>query len=311
MIPTGLTGSEQALQSHLAVALGTLDSGSMEALDILQRTGNLANDRIDVNLAQAMSGFDPYSAGGGEAAKLLAAYSGASGAPAQAQAFANFQASPYQKFMEEQGEKTLLRNAAARGGIGGGNLSKDLIRFGQGNASQFLADNMNLLTSVADRGMTATGQQSGILQNKAGMTSGLVKDIGTMGANLRNNKAQVASGMQYDTGNNLAAGRTRVGERLADELSSTSSALASLYDQEGKTVGGIVNQGSGNLASLIANYGQGTSAIQQQLATILANISQGQASNVAGLPGIPGVQQEDGMLGDIANVIAAAGGLGG
>lgn len=301
-IPTGLTGSEQAQQGGLAAALANLQQGGANTLQTLTNTGNAATGAIDTNLAQAMTGLDPYGRGGGQAAQLLAAYSGASGAPAQQQAFNNFTNDPYAQFLQQQGERGVTRNAAAAGGLGGANMSKDLIRFNQGLSSQGLADQIGQLNNVANRGMNVAGQNANILQNKASMQSNLINNLGQAGAGYQNQFGRDAANFNYNTGNQVAAGRTRAGENIANQISSTASALSNLQNQQGQGVSNIVGNSTGNLAQILSQLGVNQSTTQQQLAALLANISSGAVANI---PRLPGVQQTEGQGEEIGQTVAA------
>ena len=99
-IPTGLIGSERALN------IG--QSGLEQALQ-----GGLSG---------AMSQLGPYAQQGGQAFNLQSALTGALGAPAQQQAYQNFSESPGQQFLREQGERSVINQAAATGGTQGGNV---------------------------------------------------------------------------------------------------------------------------------------------------------------------------------------------
>ena len=65
------------------------------------------------------------------AEQLLGAYAGATGPEAQRVAYDNFLASPGQQWLRDQGERSVLRNSAAIGGLGGGNVRKELTQYGQ------------------------------------------------------------------------------------------------------------------------------------------------------------------------------------
>jgi hypothetical protein len=61
------------------------------------------------------------------------------------------------------------------------------------------------------------------------------------------------------------------------------------------------------LAKLFESYGMNEGQSAQALSAVLANILSGQGSNVAGLSGIPGVQQTDGIMDDVAAVAEGVG----
>ena len=159
----GLMGAEEALQGGLQGGLAALSEGA-RSIDILR------------------------------------ALSGISGPEAQTQAFSAYQASPGQAFLQEEGERALLRNAAKIGGLGGGNVRRELVRFGQGLASQDLGNQFN----------------------RALQTVGIAQQPASQAANFA-----------FNTGQNLAAGRTQAGRDIAQNRAATTSALADLINQQG------------------------------------------------------------------------------
>jgi len=243
---TGLIGSEQALQGGLTGALGAIGGGA-----------DLAG-----------SFLDPFAAGGTAAFNQQVALSGAGGAPAQAQAFQDFTASPGQQFLQDQGQQALLRGSSAIGGLGGGNVRRELVRQGVGFAQQDFGNQFNRLGSLSQLGSGAVGQQANIAQR-----------VGEIGG-------QAILG----TGQNLATGRTRAGEGIAAATGATGSALANLINAQGAGVSDILGQGTGSLANILAQAGLTGQASQEQLATLLANISTGSASQATALPGLPSLQ---------------------
>jgi len=89
---------------------------------------------------------------------------------------ADYQADPGYAFRLQQGQQAIERSAAARGGLGGGRMAKDLTNYAQGAASQEYgnaynryqtnrANQLNPLQSLAGVGQTATGQMQTAAQN--------------------------------------------------------------------------------------------------------------------------------------------------
>ena len=260
-IPTGLIGSERALN------IG--QSGLEQALQ-----GGLSG---------AMSQLGPYAQQGGQAFNLQSALTGALGAPAQQQAYQNFSESPGQQFLREQGERSVINQAAATGGTQGGNVLKELTRFGQGLAAQDFGNSFNRLGQVSGMGANAAGQ---------------------MGQNFMQTGQGIGSA-RMGTGQNLAQGRTNYGQQMAGNIGATTSALSQLQQQQGAGLSDIYGAAGGNLSQLLAGSGQTQGQSLQNLAAMLANISTGQSSQVAGLPSIGGVQQTDGQAGNLAAGIGA------
>ena len=112
------------------------------------------------------------------AVKLESALMGLSGAAAQKEALKNFAERADQKFVRERGEKALLRNAAAIGGLGGGNVRTELQQQGIGFASQRIGEALDRLagirtgsqataTGVGQLGANAVNAQNQFRQNAA------------------------------------------------------------------------------------------------------------------------------------------------
>jgi len=149
----------------------------MARADILrgQKTG-----RADIGefFPQAIDALDPRSA-----ELQLAAFSGAQGPAAQAQAFQGFQDSPGQAFLRQQAEQSLLRNQAAIGGLGGGNVRRALQEQAIGLASQDFGNQMGLLQNVAGMQGQRGANISNLLQ---GQGTGLANIATGQAANLAN-----------------------------------------------------------------------------------------------------------------------------
>ncbi len=307
MIPTGLAGSEEALQRALSGSLASLGLGTEDALRILSQGGNATLGNINTGMTNATAKISPFTTTGTNANNLMAALSGASGNPAQSAAFADFQTSPLVQFLQQQGEQGVLRNASALGGLGGGGIQKDLMRFNQGLASTELDKTFGRLDTLANRGFTGAQTEADLIDRATGRSSNLLGDFAKTGAGLRQNEGQVGSSLISNFGANQAAGRTRAGENIAGGISDTTSALAALREKQGTGVSEILDKATGNISNLLAGLGQGNQASQQALAELLANLSTGASSNVSSLPGIPGTQQNEGILGGLG---ALSGGLG-
>lgn len=259
--PTGLVGLEQAIGGGLQTALGTLGGG----------------------LGSAQAEIDIGNVG----LESQAALAGLRGPEAQASAFANFQQSPGQQFLTEQAERALTRNAAATGGLGGGNVLQELQRQAIGLAQQDFSNQFQ-------RGQQVLGSQ----QASARDLSGLAAQGGILGS-------QLISGAAGDIG----AGRFTTGQQLAQAASGTTAGLANLQNQLGAGQANILGQGTTNLANLVSGTGTASSALQQQLAQILANIGTGTAASAATPISLAGQFDAAGILGQNAAVQGALGQL--
>ena len=238
---TGLIGSEQALRGGLEASVGALE---------------------------------PFTAGGAGASNIQAALTGALGPQAQQTAFTQFQQDPGQQFLQREGEQSILRNQAAIGGLGGGNVRRALTRFGTGLAQQGLQQRFQNLGDVAQRSL---GASTGV----ADLLSGTARDV--------------------------SQGRLQTGRDIAGQIGGTTSALSDLISQQGSGLADITGSGGVNLANLLQGAGQAQAQGQTDLATILANIATQQGSQVAGLPSAASQLTGQGLLQPIGQL---AGGIG-
>ena len=96
----------------------------------------------------------------------------------QAAAFAAFGESPGQKFLRDRAQKNLLRNTAAIGGLGGGNVRSALVEQGVGFAQQDFQNQFARLGQLAGQGQAATTNVGQFGQATAGNISNLLQAQG-------------------------------------------------------------------------------------------------------------------------------------
>ena len=126
---------------------------------------------------------------GNLAREQLSASLGLSGAEAESQFLEGFQESAGQKFLRERGEKSLLRGAASIGGLGGGNVRRDLVEQGIGIAGQRLSERQNRLAALSGTGQTAAtnlgqfGQSTATNIGNLALQSGQARASGISGRN--------------------------------------------------------------------------------------------------------------------------------
>lgn len=301
--PTGLIGSEQALRGGLTGATGALQQALGQSAGVLSGAQQLAGEQF----GQGVGALDPFRTTGLSAQQQQGALSGALGPEAQRQAFAAFQESPEQAFIREQGQRTILANAAATGGVQSGNVQRELARFGTGLAAQDIQNRFSRLGALSGQGLTAAG---GIGQLR-GQQAGLTGQLGQAGAGLFQTSGQNIANLIAGTGQNLALGRTRAGEQIAGQIGGTTSALADLINQQGTGLSGLIGGGAGDLANLIAGLGGQQAVSSEQLAQLLANLSTGQAGQVAGLPALGQFAGQGDPLGNTQALTGALSGIAG
>ena len=182
-IPTGVLGAEQALGQGLTDATGTLRGAETSSrfdienalqkinqlygvnIDDLRAAATTASGQINTGFDEARGYFQPYQQGGTAAFNQQLALSGALGRDAFNAAR---QESPYEQFLFEQGMRGNLAGAAATGGLGGGNVQRELTRFGQGLASQGLQQQIGNLNTLSGMGMQGSQALSGLATGRAG-----------------------------------------------------------------------------------------------------------------------------------------------
>lgn len=147
--------------------------------------------------------FEPYVQPGREAFQQTAALSGALGPEQEQQAINQFMESPGQAFLRQRAERALLRNQAAIGGLGGGNVRQALQEQAIGIAAQQQQQRLANLGAISDVGMGALTQQAQSRQfQTGGVSQGLIgaaqaKSAGTIGqaAGFRSGVGQLVQGV--------------------------------------------------------------------------------------------------------------------
>lgn len=325
-IPTGLAGFEQALTSGLANATGTLQGAETAAradltpameevarlyglnIDDLRQAGQVARGDIERTYGQAGQMFTPYQQAGTTALQQQLALSGALGQDAFNQAY---QESPYVRFLREQGERSTLSGAAATGGLGGGRVQQELVRFGQGLAGQGLQQQIQNLSGLSGQGLQAAGSGANILtgmgtnlsnlgtgtaQNIAGQRQGLAGERSQFGVNLANLATSTGgsiANLQAQAAQNVANQRARAGELLAAQIGGATTGIADLANAQGANFANLLNQYGTAGLNLSQNAINQQITAQQQAAADEANAQQNYAINTSSaLSGQPFMQQQ-------------------
>lgn len=164
----------------------------------------------DQSIAEQRRQFDavqkllaPYVEIGTEATDALSTLAGFDGAGAQQQAISDIQSGPEFQAMLEQGEKAILANAAATGGLRGGNTQAALATF----RPQLLSD------QIATRyqrlgGLQAVGQSSATGQAAA------AQNLGASVSNTLAQRGAAQAGAALSTGRAIAGAAQGIGSSL-------------------------------------------------------------------------------------------------
>jgi hypothetical protein len=342
----GLAGAEQALTGGMAGAGQALDKASLAAFRTLgQDFGGFQGSQVEGDFgsfrpssvrgnfgvtagridpmtgqpmfSQAAEGVDRFSGAGVAAQQQQAALSGALGADAQRAAMQGFMESPAQQFLREQGELGIINQASALGGLGGGNVQRELARFGTGLAAQDFQNQFNRLGSLSDQGLRAAGQagqflaQAGAQQgNLAAQQAQLQQQASAASAANRLSAAQSTAQLAQQAGlqnqaNQLA--QAQANAQMAQQAGLQGQAnqfaaaqqQAQLQNQLGINAANLF-QGTGrDLAQGRLQAGRDIATQIGQATSALGNLAQQQGSGISDLIGQGGS--------NVANLLSGAG----
>lgn len=326
---TGLIGAESALTGAAGRAQQYLMGGpGGQGLNISARSAqaptNLKAARdfegyIRRGTEGAVGELEQFASTGEAALQKEAALSGALGAEAQQAAINEFTESPGQAFLRQRQEQALLRNQAAIGGLGGGNVRTALQEQAFGIAAQQQQQQIENLRALSQQGLVAAGQQGGFRQQGgiaggqiAGSLAGQELSSATQlsginaqdaaaaarqAAQLRYQIALQQAGIETGLGTGLANLRTQAGQQIAGTIGTTGQQIAGNVQGLGQSLGQVEQQTGVNLANLLVQGGQGASNLGIGLGNTLANIGLGQGVAQAGLVQNLGSAQAAGILG--------------
>jgi hypothetical protein len=114
-----------------------------------------------------------------------------SGTAANAPDYSSFFNSPDYQFALQQGQQGVDRDAAARGALYSGGHTADVLKFGQGLASQQFNNYTNRLASLAGVGQTAANELGAYGQNTANSIGNLMTNAGNARASSYLQQGQI------------------------------------------------------------------------------------------------------------------------
>ena len=127
-----------------------------KAADDLTARQNEANALYREQFGMAQADYKPYMEAGTSALDaLMRTYGLADGQNGQAD-FSGFESSPDYLWAQQQGQQSLDRSAASRGGLYSGRQMKASQRFGQGLATQHLGNYRQGLGNISNQGLNST-----------------------------------------------------------------------------------------------------------------------------------------------------------
>ena len=154
---------------------------SKAAASAQERAASEGQSEIARQFDITQGNLKPFQDAGVSAITEQQALLGLSGDEAQSRAFAQLQDSPGQAFLRKRQERTLLRNASAIGGLGGGNVRTALQEQAVGFAQQDIENQFGRLGQLAGQGRGAATSVGQFGQNAATNRA----NLGTVGGEAR------------------------------------------------------------------------------------------------------------------------------
>lgn len=292
-----LQGAEQALTQGRDTGVMQLQNTLRDLQNQLGQGRQAASSAISAGAAA----LQPFTQTGLQAQQLQAALIGALGPEAQAQAIANFQESPGQAFLREQGQRALLSGSAATGGLQGGRVLEELQRRGIGEAEQAFQNRLANLSQAINPSLQAAGQigqlrgqEASALASLFGQGASATGQLGTGIANLLSGTGQNIAQTRMQGSNlftNLAGqGAQMLGNLGTQQAGITQQAGRDIANQFG-TTGQLLSQGRTSAGNQLAQALSGTT-------TGLSNLAQQQGAGLSDLIGSGSV--------NIANLLTKA-----
>lgn len=269
----GFGGARGALTGAQALARGDIGAGTAQAQQALEQ-GRAA-------------GIDPltrFAQPGQAAFQQQAALTGALGPAVQQQALQQFQ-NIEGTFAQETEERAILRNAAATGQLGGGNVLEELGRRAAGRQQQQINQRISQL-----------GQQAQLGFGAAGGISGIQVGTGQNLANLQFGAGQALAGTAERFGFGQAGLGTQEAQLQAQLSRQTGLTRSQLQAQLGAQQAGLSQGASQNIANLLTGQGTNLANINLQQGTGIANLAAQQASQIAPLITARGAAQGEGAV---------------
>lgn len=231
-------------------ARGDLNAGFADAAGALR--GGYQDARGDYS--QIANSYNPMIRGGQRSFDAFLDSTGANGARGSDRALDNFRAGPGYEFQQSQGQDAIMRSAAARGGLAGGNTSVDLLKYSQGLADQEFDDYQANLRSGADFLTTGLAGRNAALTNRANAA----QSYGQNAANLNAQRGTSLGALGQAMTGLRSGAQQAVGMADAQMGANRGTALAGLGQSIGAARAGLYGTGAGNAM----NLGSGLAGLQ-------------------------------------------------
>jgi hypothetical protein len=198
-MPTALIGPVIGAVASIGGGL-IASSGTSSAAHAQQQSdaAAIAEQRRQFDLTR--SDFAPYLNAGKTALPQIQDLLGLNGNAKASAAIDALKASPAYQSLYNNGQEAILQNAAATGGLRGGNTQGALANFGRDTLSSVISDQLARLGGLAGMGENATGSVANLGQNTANSISGLLQASGNAAASGALSQAGIWSSVLNNLG---------------------------------------------------------------------------------------------------------------
>jgi len=173
-----------AVVGAAATAGATIYTANSQA-EAAKKASESQSDAAQAGIAEQRRQFDqiqsllaPYVQSGNAAMSAQNDLNGINGPEAQKRAIDQLQNSPQFKSLVSQGENSILQNAAATGGLRGGNTQAALAQFRPAMLSQLINDQYSRLGAQTQLGQASAAGQAASGQQNANSVSALLQQQG-------------------------------------------------------------------------------------------------------------------------------------
>lgn len=139
----------------------------------------------------ALGLFQPYRDAGNQGLQSYLGLLGLNGADAQQQAISGLQNTPGYQAQLQAGQRAILQNAAATGGLRGGNVQQGLAEFGSGLFGNYYQNQLAQLGNLQQQGFNAATNLSNV---RAGAAGGISNAYSAQGDALAQGELASAGG---------------------------------------------------------------------------------------------------------------------
>lgn len=154
-----------------------------------------ALDQQNAQFQQTRADFQPFQEAGTAALGQQRDLLGLNGAPSQQTQLDALKASPYYQSLFRNGQETVLQNAAATGGLRGGNTERSLADFGADTFAQTIQQQLANLGGLSGQGLNATGSVGQFGAANSAANSNLLQSQGAARAGGLLTRGGISAGM--------------------------------------------------------------------------------------------------------------------